>query len=585
MKKIIVVLLAMGIALAFAGDPNTYVEQSFGDIDTLDPTQAYDSASGQVIENIYEGLYGYKGESVTEYDPLLATSYEISEDGMSYTYHLRKGVKFHSGNDFSCKDVEYSIQRTLVTNPPDSGSWILMEPLMGTGGSINDMVGENADDAAYHAAWEKVDNAVVCLDDYTVKFNLTFADPAFFSKMIFYAGDIVDSKFAIEGGEWDGTEATMKDWIGVDLRDFFLQTHMSGTGAYKMLAWEPGIQFAAEKFDDYWGEPAKIQNVVLQQVEENASRIEALKRGDADLVALGKGRADLSKVKGHPGIRIVDAADPDGPDWSSVVVGAVFMAQKIAADENPYIGSGKLDGEGIPSNFFSDKNVRKCMEYAFDPDVYIEAVRQGKGKKLTMALPPSYLGYDDSIPTYSLDLEKAAEYCKAAWGGQLWEKGMKFTLLYNTGNLGRQTAAEILKDGLESLNPKFHVSVKGVQWSDFLGARRAKQLPMSIVGWIPDYADPDNYIHTFYAKGGYYADGSDYSNPEINELDQQARTELDPKVREFLYSQIGRLAYEDAPIIVLPQGVPFRVIREEVKGDYRNPMLSGSWLWKAMWKE
>jgi len=194
-------------------------------------------------------------------------------------------------------------------------------------------------------------------------------------------------------------------------------------------------------------------------------------------------------------------------------------------------------------------------------------------------------GKSANIVFADADLEKAAEHCKAAWGGKLWENGMKFTLLYNTGNLGRQTAAEIIKDGLEALNPKFHVAVKGVQWSDFLGARRAKELPMSIVGWIPDYADPDNYIHTFYAKGGYYADGSDYSNPKINELDQQARTELDPKIREFLYSQIGHLAYEDAPMILLPQGVPFRVIREEVKGDYRNPMLSGSWLWKAMWKE
>lgn len=90
MKKILVILVAMGIAMAFAGDPNTYVEQSFGDIDTLDPTQAYDSASGQVIENVYEGLYGYKGESITEYDPLLATSYEISSDGKTYTYHYVK---------------------------------------------------------------------------------------------------------------------------------------------------------------------------------------------------------------------------------------------------------------------------------------------------------------------------------------------------------------------------------------------------------------------------------------------------------------------------------------------------------------
>ncbi len=582
MKKLVVLLAALGVCFAFAGDPNTYVEQSFGDVDTLDPVQAYDSASGQVIENVYEGLYGYKGDSVTEYEPRLATSYEESADGLTYTFKLREGVKFHSGNAFSCKDVEYSIQRALVTNPPDSGAWILMEPLTGLFSDANTELGEGATDAQYDEVWATIDNSTVCLDANTVQFNLVAADPAFFSKMLFYAANIVDSEWAKANGMWDGSAATWRDFIGVDLRDYHLQNNMSGTGAYKLVAWEPGIRVVAEKNANYWGGAPSIANVVLQQVEDEASRIQALKAGDADTVALGA-RSSLPQVEGQPGIVVMDAAKDPSLGWSSVAVNAVFMSQEINSSDNTNIGSADL-GLGIPADFFTDIHVRKCFNYAFDTDTYINDVLDGAGQVITMALPTSYLGYDANVPVYEFDLEKAEEECKQAWGGRLWDEGMYLTFSYNTGNSSRQAVAEILKSNLEYLNPKFKIDVRGIQWSQFLDERRNNRLPASIIGWIPDYADPDNYIHTFYATTGYYSAQTGFSDPEIDAIDEQARTESDPAKRAELYSQLGNLAYEKAPYILLPQGVPFIVMREEVSGYYRNPMLSGGWLWKDLSK-
>lgn len=583
MKKLVVLLAAVGLCFAFAGDPNTYLEQSFGDVDTLDPVQAYDSASGQVIENVYEGLYGYKGDSVKDYEPQLATSYEMSEDGLTYTFKLREGVKFHSGNDFSCKDVEYSIERALVTNPADSGAWILMEPLTGYYGDATTELGEGATDEQYADFWKVIDNSTVCLDDMTVQFNLAFADPGFFSKMLFYAAFIVDSAWAKANGMWDGSAATWRDFIGVDLRDYYLQKNMSGTGAYKLVVWEPGIRVVAEANPGYWGGAAAIKNVVLQQVEDEASRIQALKAGDADTISLGA-RSSLPQVEGQPGIVILDAAKDPSLGWSSVSVNNVQLTQKINADNNKNIGTGDF-GFGIPADFFSDVHVRKCFNYAFDPETYIRDVLQGAGIQITMALPTSYLGYDSTIPTYALDLEKAEEECRQAWGGRLWDEGMYLTIAYNTGNLSRQTVAEILKANLEFLNPKFDIEVVGMQWSNFLDERRNNRLPVSIIGWIPDYADPDNYINTFYASDGYYGAQSGLNIPGIDELNAKARTSLDPDERVALYSQIGHLAYEQAPYILLPQGVPFLIMREEVSGYYRNPMLSGGYLWKALSKK
>lgn len=123
MKKILLLLAPLGLSVALAQSAaDTYIEQTIGDIDTLDPVQAYDTASGQLIENVYETLYSYAGDSVTEYEPRLATDYQVSDDNLTYTFTLRDGVTFHSGNAFSCKDVEYSFQRALVVNPADSGA-------------------------------------------------------------------------------------------------------------------------------------------------------------------------------------------------------------------------------------------------------------------------------------------------------------------------------------------------------------------------------------------------------------------------------------------------------------------------------
>ncbi len=580
MKKLLLLLAALGLSLGLA---QTYVEQSFANIDTLDPVQAYDSASGQIIENVYESLYGYVGESVTEYEPLLATSYEVSDDGLTYTFTLRDGVTFHSGNPFTCADVEYSIQRALVVNPADSGGWILMEPLTGLYSDATTELGEGATDEQYAEVWNTLDNSVRCLDDMTVQFNLVQTDPAFFAKMLFYAASIVDSQWAIENGMWDGTQATWRDWIGVNLRDHYLQSNMSGTGAYQLVSFEPGIRTVLEANPDYWGETGNIQTVVLQVVEDESARIQAFLAGDADNADIGT-RANIPQVEGQPGVVVYDAAADPSLGWSDVSVGALFFNQNIGGENNENIGSGQLDGLGIPADFFSDIDVRKCFAYAFDPDVYIQDVLQGEGQQLTMALPPSYLGYDETLPTYSLDLEAAEEACRAAWGGQLWENGMYMTITYNTGSVGRQAIAEILASNLEFLNPRFTVDVRTIQWSDFLAATRDGTLPIAVSGWIPDYADPDNYIHTFYASDGFFANRTNYSNPEVDELDQEARTTLDEARRVELYSQIGQIGYEEVPFVVHPQGVPWFVMRESVQGVYNNPMYSGSFLWKDLSK-
>ena len=160
----------------------------------------------------------------------------------------------------------------------------------------------------------------------------------------------------------------------------------------------------------------------------------------------------------------------------------VFFTFQVKAAGNPYVGSGKLDGEGIPADFFADKDVRKGFAYAFDYKRFVSEVLRGKGTQATGAIPNSLPGHNPDQKTYRLDLQKAAEHFRKAFGGKLWDAGFRFTITYNSGNLPRQTVCQILKRNVEGLNPKFKIDVRQVEWPTFLDAQKASKLPIFVLG-------------------------------------------------------------------------------------------------------
>ncbi len=575
MKRWQIPLILLGfLGLAWAATPkDTYVYMTHGDVDTLDPAQAYDTASLGIIENVYETLYTYKKDSLTEYEPLLATSYEIKDGGKTYIFHLRKGVKFHSGNPMTCKDAEYSFERILVTNPGDGPGWFFAESLIGYDSNAKSALGENASAEDYEKYWNLIDHSVECEGLYTLRFNLVKPDPTFFAKLLYAGAAVVDSKWAIAHGEWSGTKKDWLDWAGKDLRQGYLHKHTSGTGPYKLVKWD-GKNVVAEAFDGYWGKKPRIKKVLVQIVDEKATRIEALKRGDADRVTVGDWATLESQVRGLPGIKVWESKN-----WAPASAGVIFLNFKVEGKDNPFIG------KNTPRDLFSDVHVRRAFAYLVDQDALIEDLFLGHGIKLTMALPPSFLGYDPTIPVYPYDPDKAEAEFKKAFGGKLWDQGFEITITFNQGNEFRQTVAEMLKANVEALNPKFKVNTQGLQWPDYLKSARNKMLPIWPLGWVADYADPDNFIHPFYHSKGALAKRQNLNIPELDQLIEEARKTVDPNKRAEIYKKIGRLAHELAVNIPLPSQNPFIVTRDNVKGVYYNPMRSGTFLWKDIYKE
>ena len=201
-------------------------------------------------------------------------------------------------------------------------------------------------------------------------------------------------------------------------------------------------------------------------------------------------------------------------------------APTAAPVQNSYIGSGKLDGNGIPPDFFADVNVRKGFSYSFDWDTYISDVYKGEAVQSTQIALPGMPGYDANAPHYTLDLAKAADAFKASTltspdGKSLWDTGFRIQMLYNQGNTSRQIIAEILAANLAQVNPKFVVEILGLPWPAYLAAQRAKQIPIMTAGWLEDIHDPHNWYQP-YSIGAY---GGRQSLPA--DLTAQFKTILD----------------------------------------------------------
>ncbi|MBB5234567.1 ABC transporter substrate-binding protein [Deinococcus budaensis] len=573
MKKFALLSSLLLVGSAFAAAPrDTLVVQQAADVPTLDPTATYDTASGAIVENIYETLVTYKGASIRELEPLLATKWAISNGGRTYTFDLRKNVKFHSGNTMTCRDAEYSIERNLVTNSAESGNWFIAESLLGTGANAKD---------DKTITWARIDRAVECNNAGQLVFTLPKVDPAFLAKMAYPGQSIVDSKHAIAQGEWKGTSADWANWVGKDLQGSNLSKQPSGTGAYKLVRRDANA-ILLQAHDAYWGKKPAIRNVVIQKVPELAARQQAFLRGDADLIETG-GRANIeAQLKGKPGVVVLD-------NLPNTTATAVFMNENIK--DPARLGSGKLDGRGIPANFFSDVNVRRGMAYAFNYAQYIKDVQNGKGKQRTMLLPDTFPGYDAEVKTYTYNPKQAEAYFKRAWGGNVWKNGFTLNVAYRAGSVPAQTAMEILKRNVEALNPKFRVNIQAKEWSAMLNDSKAGKEPMIIIGWAPDYADADNFMYTFYSSNGYYFPRNNWKDASVDKWLEQARATTNQATRDRLYSLVGQRAYEQAPFVLVPAGVFVTAHRDNLVGVSArtfNPMTSFDYtgtLWKDLSKK
>jgi peptide/nickel transport system substrate-binding protein len=331
-----------------------------------------------------------------------------------------------------------------------------------------------------------------------------------------------------------------------------------------------------------------------------------LQAGDADWVAVN--RQDVSQVDPMVGEKCVwnnekgafESCESVGEGPFRLYIGFptvsrtdVFLNFNINVPEggNPFVGSGKLDGNGIPPDFFSDAHIRKAFNYCFDWDTFIQDALVGEGIQSTGIAIPGMIGYDPNGPHYTYDMEKCAEEFKLADvdkdgkpAGEdeddVWNVGFRMQVAYNTGNVTRQTVAEILASNLSEVNEKFQVEIVGLPWPTFLRNQRARTLPLFISGWLEDIHDPHNW-YVPYLIGTY---GRRQSLPadvveEFKALINKGVMETDPAKRQAIYQELNQKVYDLAPQIILAVATGRRYEQRWVEGWYYNPIYPGQYFY------
>ena len=564
---IIALLLAASVASAAepVKSPDTFTNLEIGEVGGLDPAYPYDASSQSVIQNVYETLIAFKGASLSDYEPRIAAQVPslknklISADGRTYRFPIRKGVKFQDGAEVGPEDVRYSLLRFMITDRAGGPSGLLLEPIAGipstrvsTGTLVLDF-----------AALEKA----VRVDGGDVVITLPRPFGPFLGIMARWSY-VVPKAWAVAHGEWDGTAATWKDFNDPPKEKSFLYQNMNGAGPFKLVRWDKTARYVLlDRHDAYFRGPAKLKHVLVKAVPELNTRKLMLQAGDADLIETPRPYA--AQLLGIPGVTLLDGLPRLQTDP------ALFFTVKINPVANPDIGSGKLDGEGIPPDFFNDPELRRGFSYAFDYEAILRDTFKGTAARALGPIPPSVAGYDPRQPRYSYDLKKAEAHLRRAWGGQVWEKGFRFTLTYNTGSENREAAAQILKKNVEKLNPKFRVDLRGVDWASFLDKAQRHLMPLFARGWLADYPDAHNFIYAFYHSAGRYPSAQGYANPELDALIEKAAGEPSPAKRAALYKKVLAIGFDDAPAIftVHPAGV--YGMRTWVRGFVDNPVNLG----------
>ena len=596
---LIVVMSASVFGAPF--DPETFVYVGgAGAPQTLDPAAAYDTASGEVIHQVYDTLFEYVDGDLEQLGPMLATEVPsvenglMSEDGLTIRVPIRQGVKFHNGAVLTPEDVRYTFLRNMLSDPAGGPMWMFLEPLLDvqTMAKVIEMAGGPADFAeidevdaeVLRRAYDLV-AATIEVDGNDVVFHLATPYPPFINILTKGGswGAILNKEWMIANGAWDGDPETWSQWYDLALEDMTCYEKANGTGPFKLETWDKsGNQTIFSRFDEYWQGPAKIKTAFIKDIKELSTRLLMLQAGDADGIYVGKD--ELNQVRSLDNVVVIEGLP-------QVVNTVLFYSFTIPTEGNEdLVGSGKLDGNGIPSDFFADVDIRKAFNYSFDYEAYLNEVAEGAGVIPKGPIPQilPFVNLDQEY--YTHDLAKAEEHFKKAFGGEVWEKGFEVGIVYNTGNDQRKTALEILEYNIESINPKFKVNVVSMEWATMLDKLRSSSLPIFIIGWLMDFPDTHNfavpYMHSDGTFAGYCGQGLiDLAKEEFDDLVNAGIKATDPEEREKIYFELQK-RYVDLAI-----GMPYveetthRVMRDWVRNFHYSPAWSANFDFYSVYKE
>jgi peptide/nickel transport system substrate-binding protein len=470
-----------------AGDASTLVVGSIEVPGHMDPARVYEKFASDILFNTTNRLVEFQ-PGTGEIGPGLAEEWEISDDGLTYTFTLREGVTFHDGSEMDSEDVKWSLERSLAINHPDGASFLI-------------------------AGIESIETP----DPQTVEITISEPNSTFLSRLNYTVATVLPSDSDI----YTTPDSPMEEPAAEEADEFLQDEQVVGTGPYELTSYTPGESMTLEAYDGYWGDAPAIDTVQIQFFEGSAQMKNALDAGEIDFNYNEFGPAERAALEQTDGIT-------------------------ISEDEGGQIRYIVLD---VTQDPYTDVAVRRAMSAAIDRQRLIDEVFEGAGQPLFSMIPSNFGESADYISDIEAEVPEGTEI-------ELW---------YPLNKYG-DTEADLAETIARSLNEAgFEVTTQSADWAaEYSGNLNNGTYAAYLLGWYPDYVDPDDYIEPFYSAEGFIGY---YSNPEMEDLiKQEQQQEVGAQERAQTFDEIQQLAADDMPYIPLLSRGQTAYYRDTVSG-------------------
>jgi peptide/nickel transport system substrate-binding protein len=474
----------------------------------IDPHAYFEAEVNMPYNAVYESLYDMWGPD-GEFTPRLAESYEYSADGLTLTFKLRQGVKFHSGEDFDAQTAKWNFDRIMSLNLSPAGNLV------------------------------RYIDSVEAVDDYTLALHLKNPTPGYH---MLFAGNW-SMRFVCPAAVEEHKTAD-DPWA-----HGWFQDHMCGTGPYQFVSYEHGQQLTIERFPDYWGgwDGSHFETMIERIVPESSTQRMLLSGAETDLTCMPLELEDVLALQQQKGITC--RSDP-----TTLI----------------YIISVKSINAGDTGPIMSNVKVRQALAYAFNYDAVLENIMGLKGSRISdMLFTPGMEGYDPDHFVYTYDLDKAKQLLAEAGYP---DGGFDLDLMWLEGFPDYPRIAEMYQADLAKLgiNLTIHGDPAATFLDRIASPDTTPDLVLRprapatitwlwIEGWTKVRFPPDGL------NEGYY------TNDQFEELYKSATTEMDNAKRAEMIRQAAAIASDEVPVIWIAAVNDVLCFTDTLSGQVHSP--------------